>query len=199
MLIGLIIKIITKKLLIVLLLIHFTALYSQTAITDANLTTAINACLTLNPVDGMFTSSEFAAMPNWDVSAVTDMDKAFEEKFVFNANISAWNTSNVISMEAMFKYALAFNQNISAWNTSNVKNMRDVFTAANNCNRNSYVSINASIVSSSNFVKLVWNDFVSFEPEPEDLDVSGIWEWCSPQNFEATDKNSTFKNITKEK
>jgi hypothetical protein len=48
--------------------------------------------------------------------------------------------------------------------------------SANNCNMNPDVSINGSIVCSSNLVKLGSNDFVSFEPEPEDLDVSGIWQ-----------------------
>ena len=66
-----------KKLLLLLAITFSTASYSQTAITDANFQDAINTCLTTNPVDGMCTSSEYGAMPDWDVSNVTDMQCAF--------------------------------------------------------------------------------------------------------------------------
>jgi len=67
-----------KKLLYLFFLISFFG-YSQTQITDANFDTAINTCLTTNPVDGMCTDSEYGAMPDWDVSNVTDMSEAFGE------------------------------------------------------------------------------------------------------------------------
>ena len=50
---------------------------SATPITDANFQTAINTCLATNPVDGMCSDSEYGAMPDWDVSQVTNMSNAF--------------------------------------------------------------------------------------------------------------------------
>ena len=43
-----------------------------TPITNANFQTAINTCLSTNPEDGMCSDSEYGAMPNWDVSSVTN-------------------------------------------------------------------------------------------------------------------------------
>jgi hypothetical protein len=43
-----------------------------TVITDANFQSAVATCLSGSPVDGMCTTSEYGAMPNWDVSRVTD-------------------------------------------------------------------------------------------------------------------------------
>jgi hypothetical protein len=47
--------------------------YAKTPITDANFQIAINVFLSTNPVDGLCTSSEYAAMPTWDVSQVTNI------------------------------------------------------------------------------------------------------------------------------
>ena len=69
-----------KKLLLLFIMILSTVSYSQTAITDANFQTAINTCLSTNPVDGMCSDSEYGAMPDWDVSQVTDMNKHFDIK-----------------------------------------------------------------------------------------------------------------------
>ena len=44
-----------------------------TTITDSNFHSAITTCLSTNPVDGLCSSSEYGAMPDWDVSLVTDM------------------------------------------------------------------------------------------------------------------------------
>ena len=38
----------------------------------------------------------------------------------------------------------------------------------------------------------------SFEPELEDLDASGTWQWYGPLNFSATSKDITLENITQE-
>ena len=66
-----------KKIIILFIMILSTVSYSQTAITDANFQTAINTCLSTNPEDGLCTNSEYGAMPDWDVSNVTDMSYAF--------------------------------------------------------------------------------------------------------------------------
>ena len=61
--------------------------YSQTPITDANFQEAINECLTTNPVDGLCSDSEYAAMPTWDVSNVTIMNEMFYSATAFNQPI----------------------------------------------------------------------------------------------------------------
>ena len=62
----------------------------KTPITDANIITAINTCLSTNPEDGMCSNSEYGAMSDWDVSQVTIMSHAFNGKTDFNGNISDW-------------------------------------------------------------------------------------------------------------
>lgn len=92
--------------------------FSQTPITDANFQTAIDVCLSSNPVNGLCSGSQFGPMPNWDVSQVTDMTGAFKKKTKFNTDISNWDVSNVISMYGMFDMASSFNQDISSWAVS---------------------------------------------------------------------------------
>ena len=107
------------------LLISFIG-FSQTPITNANFQVAINTCLSTNPDDGMCSGSEYGAMPDWDVSQVTDMSNAFQNKSQFNGDISLWDTSNVTDMSVMF-YDSAFNQPIGDWDTSNVTDMSTMF------------------------------------------------------------------------
>ena len=64
------------KLQFVLLLATSFYFSQNTPITDANFQTAINTCLTTNPEDGMCSDSEYGAMPDWDVSQVTDMSRS---------------------------------------------------------------------------------------------------------------------------
>jgi surface protein len=88
-------------------------------ITDANFQEAINACLSTNSIDGMCTSSEYGAMPDWDVRQVTDMKNAFEERTDFNGDISSWDVSSVTNMSYMFYQASVFNQHLD-WDTRKV-------------------------------------------------------------------------------
>ena len=126
---------------------------SVTTITDSNFYSAISTCLSTNPVDGLCSSSEYGAMPDWDVSLVTDMsgwngdveewdgtdDTAspigFGRKTSFNGNISNWDTSQVTSMELMFFNATAFNQDIGSWDTSQVTDMEFMFNSASAFNQ----------------------------------------------------------------
>ena len=101
--------------------------YAQTPITDANFQDAINVCLSTNPVDGRCSGSEYGAMPDWDVSQVTNMSDAFKDIITFNVDISSWDVSNVTNMFSMFRYASAFNQPIGDWDVSSVANMRLMF------------------------------------------------------------------------
>ena len=108
---------------------------SATPITNANFQDAINTCLATNPVDGMCSDSECGAMPDWDVSNVTDMNRAFDGRDVFNADISTWNVSSVNDMSVMFEGASAFNQDIGDWNVSSVTKMAVMFKDASSFNQ----------------------------------------------------------------
>ncbi|CAL6424935.1 unnamed protein product [Bathycoccus prasinos] len=110
-------------------------------ILDANWHAYVAECLAIAPVDGMCTSWDkygaHGAMPNWDVSLVTDMSgwtgsayKGFGGKSTFNADISKWDTGKVTSMYSMFYQASAFNQDIGGWNTAQVTTMQGMFHVA---------------------------------------------------------------------
>ena len=120
--------------------IYFLAIvvYSQTPITDTNFTSAINTCLSANPLDGNCTNSEFGAMPNWDVSKVTDMCSVFSGRIYFNADISNWDVSSGTIMKNIFynvnPLGMTFNQDISYWVVSSVTNMNGMFNGLNSFN-----------------------------------------------------------------
>jgi surface protein len=109
--------------------------YSQTPITDANFNQAIATCLSTNPVDGMCSNSQYGAIPDWDVSNVTDMSEAFFDRTNFNADISNWDVGNVTTMEKMLSSSNQnnwhnFNQDIGNWDVSNVTNMKAMFSSS---------------------------------------------------------------------
>ena len=108
--------------------------FAQTPITDANFHDAITICLGTNPVDGQCINSPYGAMPDWDVSAVTNMASAFINQSSFNADISGWDVSNVANMSSMFEKT-SFNQDISGWDVSNVTNMESMFYDAQSFNQ----------------------------------------------------------------
>mgnify|MGYP000032044468 CR=1 FL=1 len=115
------------KKLFLLLFLGFTLVgFGQTPITDANFLQAINTCLSTNPIDGMCSESEYRAMPDWDVSQVTNMAGAFLNLTDFNADISSWDVSNVTNMSSMFRGS-SFNQPLNSWNVSGVTNMIQMF------------------------------------------------------------------------
>ena len=129
-----------KKLTFLLVFISMFG-YSQTPITDANFQTAINNCLATNPIDGMCSDSEYGAMPEWDVSNVTNMSSAFqvlkgENDPGFNGNLSAWDVSNVTNMEDMFSHAASFNGDLSVWDVSKVTHMDRMFPGTTSFNGN---------------------------------------------------------------
>jgi surface protein len=124
-----------KTPILILLLFSCLLIKAQTAINDANFQQAINICLSTNPADGMCSDSEYGAMPDWDVSTVTDMSQAFQSKSNFNGDISNWNVSNVTNIGYLFYQASAFNQNIGSWNVSSVTNMALMFYGASAFNQ----------------------------------------------------------------
>ena len=144
--------------------------YAQTPITDSNIWTAINTCLSTNPVDGLCSSSEYGAMPDWDVSQVTSMSSRFKNKNSFNADISAWDVSNVTDMWSMFDNANAFNQDISAWDVSNVTNMGNMFYSAHAFNQD----ISDWDLGNVDNMRRMFRSATSFNQDIGDWDVSSV-------------------------
>ena len=124
-----------QKLLLVLILFTSVLIKAQPPINNANFQQAINACLATNPVDGLCSNSEYGAMPDWDVSQVTDMNSLFRDKTDFNGDISNWNAGSVTNMHQMFLGASSFNQDIGSWNVSNVTRMSSMFSGTESFNQ----------------------------------------------------------------
>jgi len=160
-----------KKLLYIFLITLSVISYSQTAITDSNLSSAVDTCLSTNPVDGLCTNSEYGVMPDWDVSSVTNMNAAFSQQWSnFNADISNWDVSNVTDMYSMFYYNLAFNQDLSSWDVSNVTNMRYMFQDASSFNQD----IGSWDVSSVTDMSYMFTQASSFNQPLNDWDTSSV-------------------------
>ena len=159
-----------KKIIKLFMMILSTVSYSQTAITDANFQTAINTCLSTNPVDGLCSDSEYGAMPDWDVSSVTDMSYAFDEKSNFDGDISGWDVSSVTDMQAMFLGARSFNQDISTWDVSSVIDMGYMFGVAGSFNQD----ISGWNVSNVTSMYKIFFGATSFNQPIGDWDVSNL-------------------------
>ena len=86
-------------------------------LTDDTIASGVSECLLSHPMDGLCSSDTlYGAMPNWDVSLVTNMSGLFKGYELFNGDISKWITASVTNMESMFSGATSFNQDISeAW------------------------------------------------------------------------------------
>ena len=127
-----------KNIITLITLFYCVIINAQTPITNTNFQTAINTCLTTNPVDGLCSSSEYGAMPDWDVSQVTNMREAFYGRTNFNGDIGKWDVSNVINMMDMFRDAIDFNQDIGSWDVSNVTGIGIIgmFLGASDFNQN---------------------------------------------------------------
>ena len=158
----------TKKILLILAILFSTLSYSQ--LTDANFQQAVDECLATNPVDGLCTNSEYGAMPDWDVSKVTDMDIAFDGRDVFNVDISNWDVSNVTNMSSMFINATSFNQPLNNWNVSNVTNMFQMFTIASVFNQD----LNSWDVSSVTNMSSMFFYATSFNQSLNNWDISSV-------------------------
>ena len=158
----------TKKILLILAILFSTLSYSQ--LTDANFQQAINDCLSTNPVDGLCSNSEYGAMPDWDVSKVTDMDRAFDGRDIFNVDISNWDVSNVTNMSSMFINATSFNQPLNNWNVSNVTNMFQMFTIASVFNQD----LNSWDVSSVTNMSSMFFYATSFNQSLNNWDISSV-------------------------
>ena len=170
--------------------------YSQTPITDANFHFAIGTCLSTNPVDGMCSSSQFGAMPDWDVSNVTDMSGIFADKVDFNADISDWDVSNVTDMAYMFWDTPLFNQDIGNWDVSNVTEMTYMFFSSALFNQD----IGNWDVSSVTNMYGLFNSAQDFNQDIGNWDVSNVTEmgvmFAGAYDFNQDIGNWDVSNVT---
>ena len=184
-----------KKLPLTSALLIFAFGFAQTPITDANFAQAIETCLSTHPVTGMCSDSEYGAMPDWDVSQVTDMSEAFKDLDGFNADISNWDVSNVTTMYAMFDDALSFNQPIGNWDVSNVTTMFSMFNGALSFNQ----PIGNWDVSNVNTIASLFED-TPFNHPIGDWDVSNVtnmlYTFLRAYNFNQDLSNWDVSNVT---
>ena len=159
-----------KNLILLLLFITSISSYSQTEITDSNFQDAIDICLSTNPVDGMCSGSEYGAMPNWDVSNVTNMSEAFEDRSDFDTDITAWDVSSVTTMYQMFRVASSFNQPIGDWDVSSLTYMGSMFAGNSSFNQ----PIGDWDVSSVTYIWSMFNGASAFNQPIEDWEVSSV-------------------------
>ena len=133
-------EVLRRIVLLFLFVVTINKALAITTITNENFATAISTCLSMDPVGGLCSSSEYGSMPDWDTSQVTRMVGGtnsgsdgsqeyigFGNKTLFNGDISSWDTSQVTTMKEMFADAVSFNQPIGDWDTGRVKDMDAVF------------------------------------------------------------------------
>jgi surface protein len=120
-----------RKLLHIFLITLSTISYSQTAITNANIQTAVD----LWDSDLSAATTTYGNISDWDVSQVTDMSQLFYHNPDFNYDIRNWDVSNVTDMRQMFYEASSFNQPIGNWDVSSVTDMSYMFYYATSLNQ----------------------------------------------------------------
>jgi surface protein len=158
------------------------AFFNKTAITQANIQTAVNAWVN----NSTTATSTYGHISNWDVSAVTDMSNLFWGAN-FNEDIGNWDTLNVTSMSKMFFEVQSFNQSIGNWDVSKVNDMNNMFNGAqafNNgqTNNEGTAPLNWD-VSSVTDMNNMFNSASAFNQPIGNWDVSSV-----------TDMNNMFNN-----
>ncbi|MBT3668028.1 MAG: DUF285 domain-containing protein [Opitutae bacterium] len=135
-------------------------------IDDSNFQTAVNLWFS-NQVDA---NKTFGHISDWNVSAVTNMQGAFENRATFNDDIGDWDVSNITNMGEMFRGAGAFNIDISDWNTSSVSHFANLFKNANSFNQ----PIGIWDVSTAHNMAQTFAGASSFNQDVSDWNVSSI-------------------------
>jgi len=70
----------------------------------------------------------------WDVSRVTNMEKAFMGSSNFNGDLSKWNVARVTSLHQTFAGVSDFNGDLSRWNVTKVTSLDNTFLGSKNFN-----------------------------------------------------------------
>tara|TARA_Y100001970_G_scaffold272647_1_gene369653 strand:- start:233 stop:1195 length:963 start_codon:yes stop_codon:yes gene_type:complete len=85
--------------------------------------------------NNQWTHPTYGHISFWDVSQVTDMQSAFQNKEAFNEDIHLWDVSSVVHMSQMFRNARRFNKPLNHWNVSSVTDMWAMFEHARAFNK----------------------------------------------------------------
>ena len=156
----------SKKYLEITLINDFSFQTLPTAITQANIQSAVNAWVD----DPTTTEAIYGHIKDWDTSAVTNMTSLFQNKTSFNDDISKWNVSAVTNMRLMFFNASAFNGDISKWDVSAVTTMWAMFYRASAFNGD----INQWNVSTVTTMERMFYDATAFNGDISNWDVSAV-------------------------
>lgn len=148
---------------------------SFTVLTDANFKDAVELWFSHEAN----ASSTYGHIQDWNISSVTDLSNAFEDRNTFNEDISKWDTASITKMNSMFKGASEFNQDIGDWNTSSVTTMLMMFHQATIFNQD----ISDWNISSVISIKKMFYDATSFNQSLSSWDVNSV-----------TSMNSIFNN-----
>jgi uncharacterized repeat protein (TIGR02543 family) len=120
---------------------------------------------------------------------LTNMEGMFNEKEIFNDDISSWDVSNVTNMRAMFYKARSFNADISKWDVSNVTDMELMFRGAELFNQ----PIGSWNMSSVEKVQNMFRDAISFDQDISNWDMSNK-TWIGGMFYGATSFNQPLNN-----
>ena len=179
-----------KKLLLILLIAPALGFGQYYTITDTNFNLAIETCLSYsNNTGDCPPGSGFPNMRDWDVSQVTDMRWAFEDRSYFQGDLSNWDTSNVTKMRGMFHRASKFNADISNWDTSNVNDMRVMFKGADKFN----ADISNWDTSNVLYMSMMFSDANSFNQDIGNWDTSSVTD-MSGMFYDSTSFNQDIGN-----
>jgi surface protein len=86
--------------------------------------TQINTLKDLVDIDGKGSDVD---LTHWDVSHVSNTNKAFVSALKFDQDIGSRDVSKVTDMHGMFYHANTFNQDIGSWDVSKVTDMHGMF------------------------------------------------------------------------
>ena len=132
------------------------------ALTDEDFFTAVALWLS----DEGTATSTYGHISTWDVSAVTDMSRAFYGESSFNDDLSSWDVSSVTDMSWMFAGAGSFTGDISSWEVSSVTDMYGMFWNAGSFNGD---------ISSWDVSSVTTMDYMFYDADAFNQDLSG---WC---------------------
>jgi surface protein len=158
--------------------------FEKLPLTDATFNQAITDILAEDP-NGDYDLVPYGKIQDWDVSQVTDMRSAFQDKINFNGDISAWDTSSVTDMTLMFTRARAFNQSLNNWDVSSVISITFMFYEADVFDQ---PLSNWVFSTQLNDIQYMFTRCISFNKDLSSWDVSNItnmsrlFEGCSLYN-----------------
>ena len=98
---------------------------------DSNFRSAVNLWFT----DELNATWTYGHISDWNVSAVTDMSNAFQNRSSFNENLNSWDVSSVTHMIRVFEGCSAYNQPMDNWNTAKTRSMNAMFKGASSFNQ----------------------------------------------------------------